>query len=136
MGDLTFVTLTFATTEWARSVSDEALAELVALHDILVASGLQRDQFFPTNERFHLPLLSLPGNRWRQQFMLDLRKMMKLNRHHSLLCNGRIAESLAEHEVVMAALRAGGGDRVNLTRRTGPIAMGCVEGMNAFAAKQ
>jgi len=34
----------------------------------------------------------------------DLRKVMKLNRHNSLLKAGRIDESLAEHRQVMAAL--------------------------------
>ena len=34
----------------------------------------------------------------------DLRKVMKLNRHNSLLKTGRIEESLAEHSAIMAAL--------------------------------
>ena len=37
----------------------------------------------------------------------DLRKVMKLNRHHSLFKTGRIEESLQEHRAVMAALLAG-----------------------------
>jgi len=36
----------------------------------------------------------------------DLRKVMKLNRHNSLLKSGRIEESLAEHGAVMEALAA------------------------------
>ncbi len=36
----------------------------------------------------------------------DLRKVMKLNRHNSLLKSGRIEESLAEHRAIMAALAA------------------------------
>jgi DNA-binding GntR family transcriptional regulator len=36
----------------------------------------------------------------------DLRKVMKLNRHNSLLKSGRIQESLAEHAAIMAALLA------------------------------
>jgi len=36
----------------------------------------------------------------------DLRKVMKLNRHHSLFKAGRIEESLAEHRAVMQAIRA------------------------------
>jgi DNA-binding GntR family transcriptional regulator len=35
----------------------------------------------------------------------DLRKVMKLNRAESLTKPGRIAESLAEHAVIMAALK-------------------------------
>jgi DNA-binding GntR family transcriptional regulator len=36
----------------------------------------------------------------------DLRKVMKLNRHNSLLKTGRIEESLAEHRAIMDALAA------------------------------
>lgn len=80
-------------------------AELQALHDQLELQVDQRDLFFATNERFHLRLLALGGNRWREQIVTDLRKMMKLNRHHSLFRQGRLAESLAEHRQLMAALR-------------------------------
>ena len=38
-------------------------------------------------------LLEIAGNRWRNQMVADLRKVMKLNRHHSLLKSGRIEES-------------------------------------------
>jgi DNA-binding GntR family transcriptional regulator len=34
----------------------------------------------------------------------DLRKVMKLNRHHSLFKRGRLAESLAEHRALMQAI--------------------------------
>ncbi|GAC1531087.1 MAG: hypothetical protein NVS2B4_10240 [Ramlibacter sp.] len=49
-------------------------------------------------------LLDIAGNRWRNQMVADLRKVMKLNRHNSLLKAGRIQESLAEHRRVMRAL--------------------------------
>jgi DNA-binding GntR family transcriptional regulator len=51
-------------------------------------------------------MLEIAGNRWRQQIVADLRKVMKLNRHHSLFKAGRLAESLAEHRRVMEALEA------------------------------
>jgi DNA-binding GntR family transcriptional regulator len=51
-------------------------------------------------------LLEIANNRWRDQMVADLRKVMKLNRHNSLLKSGRIQESLAEHQVIMAALLA------------------------------
>ena len=66
----------------------------------------QRDAFFAANEQFHMALLEIAGNRWRSQIVADLRKVMKLNRHHSLFKQGRLAESLAEHRALMAALRA------------------------------
>lgn len=90
----------------AQSGSDTALAELQALHDDLEHATQDRDRFFEINERFHLRLLELADNRWRQQMVSDLRKVMKLNRHHSLFKAGRIEESLAEHRAVMQAIRA------------------------------
>ena len=82
-----------------------ALDELAALHGELEGAVHERDRFFAINERFHLRLLELADNRWRLQMVSDLRKVMKLNRHHSLFKAGRIEESLAEHRAVMDALR-------------------------------
>jgi DNA-binding GntR family transcriptional regulator len=36
----------------------------------------------------------------------DVRKVMKLNRHNSLLKTGRLEESLKEHQAIMDALMA------------------------------
>ena len=70
----------------------------------------QRDLFFAINERFHMRLLEIADNRWRMQMVTDLRKVMKLNRHNSLLKTGRIEDSLSEHRAVMAALEAREGE--------------------------
>lgn len=88
----------------ATQATDAQLAELRAIHDELEASVADRDRFFAINERFHMRLLDIAGNRWRNQMVADLRKVMKLNRHNSLLKAGRIQESLAEHRRVMRAL--------------------------------
>jgi len=94
----------------AERATPAQLLELQALHAELEACGLpkqaDRDRFFDVNERFHMCLLDLADNRWRRQMVLDLRKVMKLNRHNSLLKAGRIQESLAEHRALMAALAA------------------------------
>ena len=74
------------------------------LHEELEAAVKNRDKFFAINERFHMRLLELADNRWRDQMVADLRKVMKLNRHNSLLKSGRIQESLAEHAALMDAL--------------------------------
>jgi len=95
-----------AAAEVARSATEAQMTELNVLHDRLERQVRQRDAFFATNEAFHLKLLEFAGNRWRQQIVADLRKVMKLNRHHSLLKQGRLADSLAEHRAVMAALQA------------------------------
>ncbi|HLO95685.1 MAG TPA: GntR family transcriptional regulator [Burkholderiaceae bacterium] len=82
----------------------EELAELQALHAQLEAAIGERERFFALNEAFHLRLLELEGNRWRQQIVTDLRRVMKLNRHHSLFKQGRLADSLQEHRDLMQAL--------------------------------
>ena len=81
-------------------------AELTVLHDRLEKQVRQRDAFFATNELFHMTLLRMAGNRWAEQMVTDLRKVMKLNRHHSLFKQGRLAESLGEHRALMKALLA------------------------------
>ncbi len=92
----------------ASKATKEELKDLQDLHKELEAAGKpgkeNADQFFAVNERFHMRLLEIANNRWREQMVADLRKVMKLNRHNSLLKTGRIAESLAEHRAIMAAL--------------------------------
>ena len=88
----------------ASLASEAEMAGLNDLHEQLEAQVQQRDAFFITNERFHMRLLEIEGNRWRQQMVTDLRRVMKLNRHHSLFKEGRLAESLAEHRALMEAL--------------------------------
>ena len=92
----------------AERATAAELAELQALHLELEAAasvGAQDiTQFFAINERFHMRLLAIAANRWRDQMVADLRKVMKLNRQNSLLKTGRVEESLAEHRALMDAL--------------------------------
>ena len=94
----------------ARTVAAAATpaqrALLTQLHVTLESQVRRRDAFFATNEQFHMALLQMAGNRWALQTALDLRKVMKLNRHHSLFKQGRLAESLAEHRALMKAITA------------------------------
>ena len=92
----------------ATQASDAQMDELKALHQQLEAtvrpSKTDHEKFFELNERFHMALLAIANNRWRDQMVADLRKVMKLNRHHSLFKTGRIEDSLAEHRAIMAEL--------------------------------
>ncbi|AVS85241.1 GntR family transcriptional regulator [Paracidovorax avenae] len=101
----------------AESATDAQLRELEALHAELAASVGDRDRFFGVNERFHMRLLELADNRWRNQMVADLRKVMKLNRHNSLLRQGRIEESLREHAGILDALQARDGERAAAAMR-------------------
>jgi len=90
----------------AQNASDAQLQDLKSLHQELVACVHDTERFFEVNERFHMRLLAIADNRWRDQMVADLRKVMKLNRHNSLLKSGRIEESLSEHQALLDALLA------------------------------
>ncbi len=90
----------------ATTAESSQMSELADLHSKLEAAVQDAEAFFDINERFHMRLLELANNRWRDQMVADLRKVMKLNRHNSLLKSGRIEESLAEHRAIMQALAA------------------------------
>ncbi|MFZ3219127.1 MAG: GntR family transcriptional regulator [Rhodoferax sp.] len=94
----------------ASRATDAQLRELQTLHAELEAAVQpgqhDRERFFEINERFHMRLLEIADNRWRDQMVADLRKVMKLNRHNSLFKSGRIEESLQEHRAIMTAIAA------------------------------
>jgi DNA-binding GntR family transcriptional regulator len=94
----------------AERATEAQLHTLQVLHAELEAAAIpgrvDREHFFALNERFHMQLLAIANNRWRDQMVADLRKVMKLNRHNSLLKSGRIDESLREHRALMAAIVA------------------------------
>jgi len=94
----------------ARTATAAQLKALQSLHqeleDCAKPKVQDRERFFKVNERFHMLLLEVANNRWRDQMVADLRKVMKLNRHNSLLKTGRIEESLKEHRALMAAISA------------------------------
>ena len=90
----------------ARQASEEQLARIAVLQQDLESATEDRDRFFAINEAFHHLLLEMAGNRWRDQMVADLRKVMKLNRHNSLFKEGRIEQSLAEHRDIVEALKS------------------------------
>jgi DNA-binding GntR family transcriptional regulator len=88
----------------ASTATAAQLQALEALHQQLEKAARDRVKFFQINEAFHVKLLEIADNKWRDQMVADLRKVMKLNRAQSLLKAGRIEESLAEHAAIMSAL--------------------------------
>ena len=88
----------------ALKASDDQLQELAHLHEQLMQSVGETERFFSINEQFHRRVLELADNRWRLNMVDDLRKVLKLNRHHSLFKTGRIQQSLDEHAAIVQAL--------------------------------
>jgi DNA-binding GntR family transcriptional regulator len=91
----------------AKAKQPDQIQALEVVHQTLKKSIENRNQFFAANEQFHDLLLQFAGNDIAINIVRDLRKKMKFNRHHSLFKEGRIDESMAEHESMMAAIRAG-----------------------------
>jgi DNA-binding GntR family transcriptional regulator len=106
-----------AASQVAARASEAQRDELRALHAELERHVGRRDAFFAANETFHLALLTMAGNRWALQTVTDLRKVMKLNRHHSLFKEGRLVDSLAEHRALMTAIEARDPDRAGALMR-------------------
>ncbi|MCF8168459.1 MAG: GntR family transcriptional regulator [Rhodoferax sp.] len=104
----------------AQNVTDSEIEELQQLHAQLEAaagsSPVSTKQFLTINEQFHIRLLQIANNRWRDQMVADLRKVMKLNRQNSLHKLGRIHASLLEHRAIMDALQ----------KRDGPASARCM----------
>ena len=110
--DEVFAVMSMLEGECARSSATKAsaadLERLRAIHTDLenaTAAG-DIDGFFEANQAFHLALQEIADNRWLLQVIEDLRKVIKLSRHHSLFSEGRLAQSLAEHRDILQALLA------------------------------
>src|SRR6185369_12404194 len=84
------------------------LAQLERIHETLEQAAREEDVdgFFEANQTFHRRVQEIADNRWLQQVIQDLRKVIKLSRHHSLLSEGRLEQSLQEHRRILAALLA------------------------------
>jgi DNA-binding GntR family transcriptional regulator len=105
--------------EAAQKCLPEQLARLEQLHAELEhysASG-QVDRFFVANQDFHRQIQELSGNRWLLQLAQDLRRVLKLTRLHSLSVDGRLQQSMAEHQAIMSALRARDADAAEIAMR-------------------
>ena len=86
--------------------SDAQLDHLKAIHAELERAATARDikGFFEANQAFHRSIQEFADNRWLLQVIEDLRKVIKLSRHHSLFSEGRLEQSLTEHRNILQAL--------------------------------
>jgi len=92
----------------ARRISARQLEELSTAQAECVAA-LQKgetDDYYYANERFHLLLYSASGNAFLSTTAATLHKRLKPYRRLQLRVPGRLERSAAEHDDVIAALRA------------------------------
>ena len=106
--------------EAARHATDADLAALVTLHERLNshAQAGRINDYYDTNLAIHEAIITLADNRWLAMAIADLRKILKLARSQQLHAPGRLAQSLAEHLAVFAALKARDSEGADAAMRT------------------
>jgi DNA-binding GntR family transcriptional regulator len=94
--------------EVAKVATEKELEDLDSLHLKLERSAADRDLdlFFAINQQFHDKIQEVCANPWMQRVILDLRKVLKLQRRDSLSKRGRLESSLIEHRKILSALLA------------------------------
>lgn len=65
------------------------------------------DAYYRENEVFHHFIYQQSGNAFLEQEALRLHRRLKPFRRHQLRLRGRMAQSMSEHEDIVAALKAG-----------------------------
>jgi len=106
--------------EAARNATPADLAALATLHESLVSHAQEGriNDYYAANHAIHEAIITLADNRWLAMAIADLRKILKLARAQQLHAPGRLAQSLAEHLAVFAALKAGDSDGADAAMRT------------------
>lgn len=93
--------------EAARKAGDEDIRRLAALHETLQehAAAGRIDAYYEANYVIHEAIQALADNRWLSDTIGNLRKVLSLSRHKSLMLPGRLRASCAEHMAIFAAIR-------------------------------
>lgn len=93
--------------EAALNISEKDIVALDRLHQKLEKFSTQNriDDYYATNREIHEAIQALAANQWLSHMVADLRRMLNLSRHRSLLVHGRIAESNTEHMAIFEAIK-------------------------------
>lgn len=94
--------------EATLKATDQQLSALASLHTALQkhADLNEIDAYYSTNAHIHEAIQGLANNRWLADMVSNLRKVLSLFRHKSLILPGRIQASCAEHLAIYVALQA------------------------------
>ncbi|MEY2953730.1 MAG: hypothetical protein RLZZ401_1817 [Pseudomonadota bacterium] len=106
--------------EAARNAGAADMEALAVLHERLqkYAAAGRIKEYYEANYAIHEALITLANNRWLAQSIADLRKILKLARLQQLHAPGRLAQSLAEHMAIYAALQARDSEGADAAMRT------------------
>lgn len=97
----------------ASRISDGGLKDL---HDAnrlckAVVEAQDTDAYYRENERFHAILYRQSGNGFLEQECLRLQRRLQPFRRAQLRVRGRMRQSMAEHEAIVAAIEAADGEK-------------------------
>ncbi|WP_187428870.1 hypothetical protein ROLI_016770 [Roseobacter fucihabitans] len=92
----------------ALRISEEALAELDCANALCRAAIAENDTdaYYRENERFHHMIYAQSGNSYLAGQALRLHRRLKPFRRLQLRLRGRMAQSMREHEEIVAALKS------------------------------
>ncbi|MGG7567860.1 GntR family transcriptional regulator [Rhodovulum sp. DZ06] len=93
----------------AQRISDAALEELRDANQrcLEAVEDNQPDAYYAENERFHAIIYRESGNGFLEQECARLHKRLQPFRRIQLRVRGRLRQSMAEHEAIVAALAEG-----------------------------
>ena len=93
----------------ARRMSNEALDELREANKRCQAASDAQDPdlYYAENEVFHATIYRESGNSFLEHESLKLQKRLRPFRRQQLRFRGRLGQSMAEHEIIVAALADG-----------------------------
>lgn len=93
----------------ARRITDAGLDELAGANLACQAALAAQDSdgYYRENERFHRTIYAHSGNPILAEETLRYARQLQVYRRMQLHLRGRMAQSMAEHEVILTALKAG-----------------------------
>ncbi|PVA11578.1 GntR family transcriptional regulator [Pelagivirga sediminicola] len=93
----------------ARRISTAALDDLRAANARCreAVAAQDADAYYLQNETFHQIIYAQSGNSFLRAEALRLHRRLRPFRRHQLRLRGRMAQSMAEHEAIVAALEQG-----------------------------
>lgn len=106
----------FDATQCATSADIQALEVWHERLQAHAAAGRIND-YYEANFAIHESIIRLANNKWLAQTITDLRKILKLARLQQLHAPGRLTQSLKEHLVVFAAMKAGDAEGADAAMR-------------------
>ena len=93
----------------ATRISEDALEELAEANRACMAAVERSDSdaYYIQNQRFHHIIYRQSGNAFLEQETLRLHRRLKPYRRVQLRLRGRLAQSMSEHEAIVAAMAEG-----------------------------